>query len=127
MRPHEGRGEGDGWLDELAIYLISIKSCVGCGACGCVSESEHSLPSELARETGKRSRSAKPVVQISTVLLVNLARRAIAEAPSPTLLLVEAEPVAEGGLGVGHRLIATPCRCRVPAKSSPVKRLPRSV
>src|SRR5437016_13267059 len=57
--------------------------------------------SELAREAGKRSRSAKPIVHIPTGL-VNLTRRAVAEAPVLALLGVEAGPGANTGLPPGR-------------------------
>ena len=54
---------------------------------------------------GKRSRSAAPIVHISTGLLVNLARRAITEALMLALVVVEAEPGVNAGPGFGDRRI----------------------
>src|SRR3984893_7871021 len=55
-------------LTILTFHPINIKAFVGCGACGYVGEGEH-FPAFRARSGGgKRSRSAKPIVHISTDL-----------------------------------------------------------
>src|SRR5205807_6513678 len=93
-------------FDEPTVHFINIKSCVGCGACGYVGEGEH-FPAFRACSgsggsgAGRQSRSS-PYPQ---AFLVNLPRRAIAEALVLALFIVEAEPGADAGLGLDDRRI----------------------
>src|SRR5438477_9043792 len=83
-----------------------LKSFVGCGACGYVGEGEH-FPASPAcsgsggSAAGRRSRSST----YPQAFLVNLPRRAVAEALMRALVIVEAEPCANAGLGLGDRRI----------------------
>src|SRR5207248_9210794 len=86
--------------------LINIKSLVGRGACGYVGEGEH-FPAFRAR-SGSGGSAAGRQRRSSTypqAFLVNLPRRAIAEALVLALLVVEIEPSANTGLGFGHRRV----------------------
>ena len=106
VQPGQFRGERDDFCDGSILYLINIKSFVGCDACGYVGEDEH-FPAFRARsgsgESGAGRQSRSPTYP--QAVLVNLPRRAIAEAPMLALLVVEVEPSAKAGLGVGHRRI----------------------
>jgi len=82
----------DGWSDGSILYLINIKFFAGCGALGMWAKASISPLFELAREAGKRGRSVTPIVHISTALLVDLPRRAVAEALVLALLVIEVEP-----------------------------------
>src|ERR687884_855783 len=87
-------------------HLINIKSFVGCGACGYVGEGEHfrafrARSGSGGSAAGRQSRSST----YPQAFLVDLPRRAIAEALVLALLVVEAEPSADAGLGFGHRRI----------------------
>src|SRR5262249_9579273 len=88
------------------LYLINIKSSAGCGACGYVGEGEH-YPAFRARSgsggsaAGRQSRSST----YPQALLVDLPRRAITEALVLALPVVEVEPSADAGPGLGHRRI----------------------
>src|SRR5713101_5266812 len=58
--------------------------------------------SSLLGKRGKRSRSAKPIVHISTGFRrIDLLRRAVAEALVLPFLVVEAEPASDPGLRLG--------------------------
>src|SRR5438105_12105704 len=76
------------------------------GACGYVGEGEH-CPAFRAGSgsggsaAGRRSRSST----YPQAFLVNLPRRAVAEALMRALVIVEAEPCANAGLGLGDRRI----------------------
>src|SRR6202040_773930 len=101
-----GRSERDGWFGEPIVHFINIKSFIGCGACGYVGEGEH-FPAFRAG-SGSGGSAAGRQRRSSTypqALLVNLPRRAIAEALVLALVIVEAEPGADAGLGLGHRRI----------------------
>src|ERR1700722_3116019 len=93
-------------LTILTFHPINIKSFVGRGACGYVGEGEH-FPAFRARSggggsgAGRQSRSST----YPQAFLVNLSRRAVAEALVLALLIVEIEPGANTGLGLGHTRI----------------------
>src|SRR5207302_10581691 len=95
------RGDRDGWFDDCTFHFINIKSFVGCGACGYVGEGEH-FPAFRAGSggggsaAGRQSRSST----YPQAFIVNLPRRAIAEALVLTLLIVEIEPGANPGFGL---------------------------
>src|SRR5947209_11739142 len=79
---------------------------VDCSACGYVGEGEH-FPAFRAR-SGSGGSAAGRQRRSSTypqALLVNLPRRAIAEALVLALLIVEVEPGANAGLGFAHSRI----------------------
>ena len=97
----------DGWCDGSTLYLIIIKSFVGCGACGYVGEGED-FPADRAR-SGSGGSAAGRHRRSSTypqAFLVNLPWRAIAEALVLALLVVEVEPGADAGLGLGDRRVS---------------------
>src|ERR1700730_6070586 len=100
------RGERDGWFDDFTVHFINIKSFVGCGACGYVGEGEH-FPAFRAGSggggsgAGRQSRSST----YPHAFLVNLPRRAVAKALALAFLIVEIEPGANAGLGLGHTCI----------------------
>jgi hypothetical protein len=85
---------------------IKIKSLVGSGACGYVGEGEHSPAFRACSGSGGngagRQRRSSPYPQ---ALLINLPRRAVAEALVLALVIVEAEPSADAGLGLGDRRV----------------------
>src|SRR6516165_170102 len=98
---------GDGWFDQCAVHFINIKSFVDCGACGYVGEGEH-FPAFRAG-SGSGGSAASRQCRSSTypqAFLVNLPRRARAEALVLVLLIVEAEPGADAGLGLSDRRIS---------------------
>ena len=84
-------------LTILTFHPINIKAFVGCGACGYVGEGEH-FPAFRARSggggsgAGRQSRSST----YPQAFLVNLPRRAIAEALVLALLIVEIECINSG-------------------------------
>jgi hypothetical protein len=98
--------ERDGWFEESTLHLIDIKSFVGCGACGYVGEGEHFPACRVCSGSGgsgagRQSRSST----YPQAFLVNLPRRAIAEALVLALLIVKAEPGTDANLGLGDRRI----------------------
>src|SRR5580693_7561426 len=91
----------------ILLFTSSISNpFVGRGACGYVGEGEH-FPAFRAGSggggsgAGRQSRSST----YPQAFLVNLPRRAIAEALVLALLIVEAKPSANAGLGLGDRRI----------------------
>src|SRR5205823_10449338 len=95
-----------GWCSDSTFDLINIKSLIGRGACGHVGEGEH-FPAFRAR-SGSGGSAAGRQRRSSTypqAFLVNLSRRAIAEALVLALLIVEIEPTANAGFGLGHTRI----------------------
>ena len=96
----------DGWFGEPIVHFINIKSFIGCGACGYVGEGEH-FPAFRAcsgsggSAAGRRSRSST----YPQAFLVNLLGCAIAEALVLALVIVEAKPSTDAGLGLGDRRI----------------------
>src|SRR6202011_1301755 len=88
------------------VHLIDIKSLVGCGTCGYVGEGEHfptcrACSGSGGSGAGRQSRSST----YPQAFLVNLPRRAVSEALVLSLLIVEAEPGADAGPGLGDRRI----------------------
>src|SRR6202035_3348196 len=93
-------------LTILTFHPINIKAFVGCGACGYVGEGEHF--SAFRARSGDGGSGASRQSRSSTYpqsFLVNLPRRAIAEALVLALLIVEIVPGADAGLGLGDRRI----------------------
>src|SRR5215468_6449349 len=94
------------WLVITPLLLETSIIVVDCSACGDVGEGEH-FPAVRARSgsggsaAGRQGRSS-PYPQ---ALLVNLPRRAIAEALVLALVVVEVEPGANTRLGLGHSRI----------------------
>jgi hypothetical protein len=93
----------DGWVDGSAIYLIKIKFLIGGCACGDVGEGEHFPAFRVGSGSGGsaagRQRRSSTYPQ---TLLVNLPRRAIAEALVLALRVVKVQPGANTGFGLGH-------------------------
>jgi hypothetical protein len=97
------RGERDGGFDESPVHFINIKSLVGGGACGYVGEGEY-FPAFRAGSGGGESGAGRQR-RSSTypqAFIVNLPRRAVAEALVPALLIVEIESATFRN-EVGHR------------------------
>src|SRR2546421_13107354 len=90
----------------LLFKSLTLIAFVDCGACGYVVEGEH-FPAFRACSgsggsgAGRQSRSST----YPQAFLVNLPRRAIAEALVLALFIVEAEPGADAGLRLGDRRI----------------------
>src|SRR5215813_7531584 len=85
------------------IYFISSKFIVDGGACGYVGEGEH-FPAFRAG-SGSGGSAAGRQRRSSTypqAFLVNLSRCAIAEALVLALVIVETEPGADAGSGLGN-------------------------
>src|ERR1700751_6387866 len=101
-----GRRGCEGCSDESAVYFINIKPLIGGGACGYVVEGEH-FPAFRARSgsggraTGRQRRSST----YPRAFLVNLFRRAVAEALMLALHVVKLQPGANADLGFGHSRI----------------------
>src|SRR5215467_12486331 len=86
--------------------FINIKSVVGGGACGDVGEGEHFPASRASSESGGSAAGRRRRSSIyPQAFLVNLPRRAITEALMLTLLIVETEPGADAGPGLGDGCI----------------------
>src|SRR5438552_17989519 len=90
----------------LLFKSLTLIAFVDCVACGYVGEGEH-FPAFRAC-SGSGGSAADRQRQSSTypqALLVTLLRRAVAGALVLPLLVVEAEPSADAGLGFGHRRV----------------------
>src|SRR6516162_477689 len=84
----------------------TVSLFVGCGACGYVGEGEH-FPAFRAHSGGEGSGAGRQS-RLSTypqAFPVNLPWRAVTEALMLTLLIVEIEPGANTGFGLGHTRI----------------------
>ena len=96
----------DGWFDEFAIYFISSKIIVG-GTCRDVGKGEHFPAFRAGSASGGsaagRQRRSSTYPQ---ALLVNLLRRAIAEALVLALGVVKVQPGVDAGLGFGNSRIS---------------------
>jgi hypothetical protein len=91
-------------MDESAIYLINIKSLIGGCACEDVGEGEHfhAFRAGGGSAAGRQRRSST----YPQALLVNLLRRAIAEALVLALGVVKVQPGADTGLDFGNSRIS---------------------
>src|SRR5215467_13279377 len=75
------RSGRDGWFDESTVHFINIKSEVGGGACGDVGEGEHFRAFRAGSGSGGSAAGRQRRSSIyPQAFLVNLPRRAIAEA-----------------------------------------------
>src|SRR6202030_1119800 len=92
-----------GWCNASAFRSININRFVDCCACGYVGEGEH-FPAFRACLGSGGSAAGRPR-RSSTypqAFLVNLPRRAIAQALMLALRVVKVQPGADAGLGFGY-------------------------